>query len=75
VILLSADCYSRGVVLGRYYLRRGGIGLGQEDDRNAEIESRAGELELVGQDGTTVTCEMVLMSDWKTGVHRTLAER
>jgi type III restriction enzyme len=40
----------------------------------AEDVVRAGELELVGQDGTTVTCEMVLMSDWKTGIHRTLAE-
>lgn len=41
----------------------------------AEDVVRAGELELVGQDGASVTCEMVLMSDWKAGVHRTLAER
>lgn len=41
----------------------------------AEDVVRAGELELVGQDGATVMCEMVLMSDWKAGVHRTLAER
>jgi type III restriction enzyme len=40
----------------------------------AEDVVKAGELELVGLDGTTVTCEMVLMSDWKTGIHRTLAE-
>ena len=26
---------------------------------------RAGELELVGKDGASVTCEMVLMSEWK----------
>jgi hypothetical protein len=40
----------------------------------AEDVVRAGELELIGQDGTTVTCEMVLMSDWKTGILHTLAE-
>jgi type III restriction enzyme len=40
----------------------------------AEDVVRAGELELIGQDGTTVTCEMVLMSDWKVGIHKTLAE-
>jgi len=33
---------------------------------------RAGELELVGQDGTSVTCEMVLMSEWKTEVVKEL---
>jgi type III restriction enzyme len=40
----------------------------------AEDVVKAGELELVGLDGTTVTCEMVLMSVWKTGIRRTQAE-
>jgi type III restriction enzyme len=39
----------------------------------AEEVVRAGELELVSEDGTTVICEMVLMSDWKAGIHHTLA--
>ena len=34
---------------------------------------RAGDLELVGIDGTSVTCEMVLMSDCKTRLQSTLA--
>ena len=38
----------------------------------AEDVVRAGELELVGKDGTSVTCEMVLMSEWKAGIHRAL---
>src|ERR1019366_525675 len=40
----------------------------------AEDVVRAGELELVGKDGTSVICEMVLMSNWKPGILRTLAE-
>jgi type III restriction enzyme len=35
----------------------------------AEDVVRAGELELVGKDGTSVICEMVLMSDWKARIH------
>jgi type III restriction enzyme len=35
----------------------------------AEDMVRAGELELVGKDGTSVVCEMVLMSEWKTCIH------
>ena len=33
---------------------------------------RAGELELVDIDGTSVTCEMVLMSDWKPALLKEL---
>ena len=35
----------------------------------AEDMVRAGELELVGKDGTSVICEMVLMSEWKARIH------
>jgi len=34
----------------------------------------AGELELVDNDGTTVSCEMVMMADWKSQLERTQAE-
>ena len=33
----------------------------------------AGELELVGKDGASVTCEMVLMSEWNSRIRNTLA--
>jgi len=39
----------------------------------AEHVVHAGELELVSNDGASVTCEMVLMSEWKAHVHGTLA--
>ena len=31
-----------------------------------ENTSRVGDLELVAEDGTTVECDLVLMTDWKT---------
>jgi type III restriction enzyme len=34
---------------------------------------RAGELELVAEDGTTVACEMVMMADWRSKLIATLA--
>ena len=40
----------------------------------AEDVVRAGELELVGKDGTSVTCEMVLMSEWKARINGALVE-
>jgi type III restriction enzyme len=40
----------------------------------AEDVVHAGELELVGSDGTIVSCEMVLMSEWKVRVHGALAD-
>ena len=39
----------------------------------AEDVVHAGELELVDKDGASVTCEMVLMSEWKARIHYTLA--
>ncbi len=38
----------------------------------AEDVVHAGELELVGKDGASVTCEMVLMSEWKSQIIGTL---
>jgi type III restriction enzyme len=38
----------------------------------AEDVVHAGELELVGKDGASVTCEMVLMSEWKGKIIATL---
>jgi type III restriction enzyme len=40
----------------------------------AEDVARVGELELVGEDGASVICEMVLMTDWKTGILGTLGK-
>jgi type III restriction enzyme len=40
----------------------------------AEDGVKAGELELVGQGGETVLCELVLLSAWKTEVSRRLGE-
>ena len=34
---------------------------------------KAGELELVADNGVSVVCDMLLMSEWKTGVHTHLA--
>jgi type III restriction enzyme len=39
----------------------------------AEDVVRADEMELVGKEGTSVTCEMVLMSEWKSRILGTLA--
>ena len=40
----------------------------------AEDGFKAGTLELVGQDGEAVECELVLMSEWKTEVRKKLGD-
>ncbi|HAU4290828.1 TPA: DEAD/DEAH box helicase family protein [Serratia marcescens] len=39
------------------------------DNFKVERVKKAGELELVFDDSTTVSCDMLLMSEWKTKVH------
>ncbi|MDU7587286.1 MAG: hypothetical protein E7K47_07775, partial [Acidovorax sp.] len=39
------------------------------DNFKVERVKKAGELELVLDDSTTVSCDMLLMSEWKTKVH------
>ncbi|MCD0496842.1 DEAD/DEAH box helicase family protein [Achromobacter sp. MY14] len=39
------------------------------DNFKVERIKKAGELELVFDDSTTVSCDMLLMSEWKTKVH------
>lgn len=39
------------------------------DNFKIERVKKAGELELVFDDSTTVSCDMLLMSEWKTRVH------
>ena len=39
------------------------------DNFKVERVKKAGELELVFDDSTTVSCDMLLMSEWKTRVH------
>lgn len=42
------------------------------DNFKVERVKKAGELELVFDDSTTVSCDMLLMSEWKTKVHEYL---
>lgn len=42
------------------------------DNFKVEKVKKAGELELVFDDSTTVSCDMLLMSEWKTKVHNYL---
>lgn len=42
------------------------------DSFKVERVKKAGELELVFDDSTTVSCDMLLMSEWKTKVHEYL---
>lgn len=42
------------------------------DNFKVETIKKAGELELLIDDSTTVSCDLLLMSEWKTKVHNYL---